>query len=246
MDYRILELSPLEKLFFYLISGAFLLSVGWLFYDSIKFSLPLGFLIIPAKKYYIKILKEKRKSKLTIQFRDLLYSISSFISSGRSLGQSLTESIDFWRGTYDDKDMIIIELRWMTKRMTEGKERDVDVLRNFAERSDIRDIEDLVMVCDTCKNTGGNFTAAVNKCADIIGDKISLEKDLKMISSQKMFEGRIVAITPFLIIFFIKILSPEYMMALSYTNQGRVISTIALIMIICSFILIERMNDIEL
>ena len=92
----------------------------------------------------------------------------------------------------------------MTKRMTEGKERDVDVLRNFAERSDIRDIKDLVMVCDTCKNTGGNFTAAVNKCADIIGDKISLEKDLKMISSQKMFEGRIVAITPFLIIFFIK------------------------------------------
>lgn len=41
----------------------------------------------------------------------------------------------------------------MTKRMREGGERDVDLLRELAGASDIEDIRDFVMVCDTCKKT---------------------------------------------------------------------------------------------
>jgi len=203
------------------------------------------FIISLYRQKYAKLINHRKKNKLLIQFRDLMYSLSALISSGRSLSQGLAESVDFWKGTYDDDDFIIKELKNMTKRMREGRERDIELLKDFAERSGVEDIKDFVMVCDTCKKTGGNFSEAICRCADIIGDKISLEKDLKAMAAQKKFEGVIVGAAPFLIIFFIKLLSPEYLEPLSYTKTGRVISTVALLIAGCGWFFIERVNEIE-
>ena len=49
----------------------------------------------------------------------------------------------------------------------------------------------------------------------------------------------------FFIIFFIKLMSPEYLHPLNYTPEGRMIATMALLMIGTGFLLMERMNEIE-
>ena len=244
-DYKSLELSAERKIFFYLCVMAASLFVGWLFYDNLFSSIPIAALLAELKTKYAKMIRRKEKSKLTLQFKDIMYSITAFIASGRSLSQSLEESIEFWRGTYDEKDYMILELKNMTKRMREGGERDVDLLRELAERSDIEDIRDFVMVCDTCKKTGGDFPKAVSRCADIIGDKMSMERELSVMAAQKRFEGRIIGMAPFFIIFFIKLMSPEYLHPLNYTPEGRMIATMALLMIGTGFLLMERMNEIE-
>lgn len=244
-DYRSLELSPEEKAVFYGSAAALSAFTGWLFYDDILIGAVFMTLAAAVKPRYAKHLRDKRKSKLMLQFRDMMYSVSAFVSSGRSLSQGMEESIDFWKGTYGEKDLIIKELRNMSKRMREGGERDVELLKDFAERSGLEDIRDFAAVCDTCKKTGGDFARAVSRCADIIGDKLSLERDLYVMASQKRFEGRIVGSAPFVIIFFIKLLSPEYLYPLSGTQTGRAVSTLALLMTVCGWMLIERMNDVE-
>lgn len=246
MDYKNSELSDAQNIGFYAASAVFGAVMGWLFYDSLIAGLIPGIMLSSTKTYYKRFLVNRRRSKLLMQFRDLLYSVSSFAAAGRSLGDSLESSIEFWKGTYDENDMIIIELKSMTKRMKEGRERDVDVLRNFADRSGIEDISDLVTVCETCKKTGGDFAKAINKSARIIGDKIALERELAVLISQKRFEGRIVSASPFAIIFFIKCLSPSYLIPLTSTFQGRMIATLALAMIAAGWVLTERMNNFEL
>ena len=244
-DYTALELSPKEKILFYTAAAAVSIFIGWLFYDSPLAGTALMLLTAVIKPRYARSLSHRRKSKLVLQFRDMMYSVSALMSSGRSLGQGLIESADFWKGTYSEKDCIIKELKLMTKRMKEGGERDVDLLKDFAARSGVADIHDFAMVCGICKKTGGDFAKAVSRCADIIGDKISLERELYVLASQKRFESRIVGTAPFVIIFFIKLLSPEYLYPLSHTQAGRAVSTLALMVTGLGWMMIERMNDIE-
>lgn len=247
MNYKNAELSIYEK-------GVLLVGValtglisGWLFYDSLVVGAAAGVIIFySVRSPYIKNLTEKRQSVLLLQFRDLLYSVSTAVSAGRSLGQALEESVDFWQGTYDERDYIIIELKDMVRKMRESNMSDIDVLEDLAERSGLEDIRDLVMVCDTCKKAGGDFVRALNKSADMIGDKITLERELKTMMAQKKFEGRVVSAAPFVLIFAIKILSPSYLLPLTATGAGRITATAALAMIGAGGLLIERVNNIEI
>ena len=106
-------------------------------------------------------------------------------------------------------------------------------------------IEDMVMVCNTCKKSGGNLSLALEQCSNIIGDKIDLERELQVVMSQKKFEGRIVAVAPFALLFLIKLILPEYLSPLTETGSGRLVSTISLVLIVSAWIFIERVNNFE-
>lgn len=246
MNYKVMELSPYEKTVFRAACIGFGVIVGWLFYDNFGIGIIVGILLFLMETSYKLTLLEKRKTKLLSQFKDFMYSLASSISSGRSIAQAMEESIEFWQGTYDDNDYIIKELKSMSKKIKESNIPAIEELRDFAYRTGLEDAEDLVMICETCKTTGGDFAKAINKGADIIGDKITLEKELKTIMSQKKFEGRLVALAPFVLILFIKILSPSYLEPLTMTGPGRVVSTISLVLIIIGVMSIERMNNVEI
>ena len=73
--------------------------------------------MLPMEKQYGKFASEKKKEVLLEQFKDLLYSMSAAVSTGRSLGQAIEESAEFWQGTYGEKDYIMIEISGMVRKM---------------------------------------------------------------------------------------------------------------------------------
>ena len=245
-DYSTYRLSPFQKIIFNSLAFTAALILGWLFYDNPLTSLFIFLALQPLQKNFTNYLIEKRKNKLLLQFKDLLYSLSSLMSVGRSLGQAMEESVPFWKGTYGEDDYIILELNYMTGRMRESRESDVSVLEDFARRSALEDIKDFASACRICKETGSNITKTISKTSEIIGDKISLEKELKTLLAQKRFEGRIVGFAPFAMLLGMKIMSPQYLLPLTSTLQGMVITTMALGLMSCGWLLIERMNHIDL
>lgn len=84
MDYRKLELSFHEKAGFRAAVISTGMMIGWAFYDSVIAGLAAGIALMMTENMYKKGLLEKRKRRLLSQFKDLLYSISSFVSTGRS------------------------------------------------------------------------------------------------------------------------------------------------------------------
>lgn len=245
MNYKELELSIKEKTMFYgLVLGGGMM-ISWLFYDNVFVSIIVIVTIPALKRSYKDMLLKKREDILLQQFRDLLYSLSTLVATGRSIGQALTESIDFWQGTYKEEDYIIQELHFMREKMEKGNQTDVEVMEDFARRSGLEDVKDLVSVCKTCKKSGANLPRAIAGSADIIGDKIAIKKEMETLLAQKKLEGRIVAASPFVMTLFIRLIAPEYLMPLLTTWSGHIIVTIALAVIAYSWILIERMNNIE-
>ena len=71
-DYKSLELSAERKIFFYLCVMAASLFVGWLFYDNLFSSIPIAALLAQLKTKYAKMIRRKEKSKLTLQFKDII------------------------------------------------------------------------------------------------------------------------------------------------------------------------------
>lgn len=243
--YDSLDLSGDEKLKFYITVIIAGLLTGVLFYDSVTAGIAASVFYSITKPLYKKSMNDRHKNELLLQFRDLLYSISSSVSSGRNMTQALEESADFWDGTYDESDYIIQELRYMINRIRNSNENDISVLRDFAVRSGLEDVSDFVSVYESCKGTGGNLPQAISRATSIIGDKISLERDLKTRLAEKLFEGRIVAVSPLLIVGLLKVMSPEYMEPMYSTGSGRAVMTIALILMGTALMLIEKLNRLE-
>ena len=243
--YDELPLSNKEKISFFFVVFAIGLAVGKLFYESIKIGTIVAAALCLYFPKYKQKKKEKHKSELLLQFRDMLYSISSSISVGRSMSQALEESINFWEATYEESDYIMIELRSMVNRIKNSNEKDITVLKDFARRANLEDVSDFVTVYEATKESGGNLVKAINRATTIIGDKITLEKELKVLMTEKAFEGRIVGAAPFLIMLFLRLTSPEYLEPLTSTTKGHMIATIALVFIGFAMLMIERINSIE-
>ena len=161
------------------------------------------------------------------------------------MAQALEESIAFWNGTYASDALMIAELESMVRTMKESHMPDTEVLRDFALRSGLDEAADFAGVYESCKGTGANLIQAVNRAAMIIGDKITLERELQTLMAQKRFESRIIMFSPFGLLLFLKILSPEYLQPLTSTTEGRLISTAALVLIGTACILMERVNRFD-
>lgn len=244
--YDSMDLSDKEIRIFAVCATGAGMSLGLLFYDSPVAGLITSLLLVLFFPAYKKRLVEKRKGELLIQFRDMLYSVSASVSAGRNMEQAMEESISFWSATYTEEDYIIKELKYMTGRIKSSNEKDTVVLRDFAERSGLEDVADFVSVYESCRSAGGNLAQAINRATTIIGDKITLDKELNNLMAQKVFESRVVTGAPVVLMLFLRLASPEYLEPMFTTEQGRMITTFALLLMAGALIMMERINHIEI
>lgn len=245
--YTKMKLTLKEKAVF--VFGAVVagMAVGILFYDSRRIGIAAAVILSAAyMPTYRRKIGEKHRSELLVQFRDMLYSVSASVSSGRSMREALAEAKEFCAAVYEKEDYIMAELEYMCRRLENGNEVDTEVLSDFAKRSGLGDIEDFVSVYENCKGSGGDLKKAIGRATTLIGDKIELERELKSLLAQKLFEGRLVGIAPFAIVLMIRISAPEYMEAMTATSQGMLITSIALVLIAAAVVMTERIHKIEI
>lgn len=242
LDY---ELNCKEKNRFLLLCGAALITVAYLFYHSVFISCLFAFFAYPALKPYRSYLAEKRRKELKEQFRDLLYSISASVSTGRQMPEALQESEQNMRLIYKDNSMIVLELSHIVKRLVEYRESEEDLLKDFANRTSIDDIADFVDIYLTCRETGGDFIKVLSKTSDVIMDKIMIEKEISTITAQKQFEAKILTAIPLTIVLLLQLISPDYLAVMYEELKGRILMTAALIGIGISYFWSMRLTRIE-
>lgn len=245
LNYENLPLSNKEKIIFLIGEVGVSLTIGWIFYDSWIIGIIISVIFMPTIKIYKKRVSEKKLNILLIEFKDLLYSLSSEIATGATMSKALEESVNFWRGTYDESDYIIIELNNMVKKMKELHINDIECLEDFARRSKLPDIVDFVNSFKVLRTSGADMTTAIERTSDIIRDKIILESELKTVMSQKVFESRLVGMSPVIMVLFLKLVSPGYFQVMYETSAGKTLMTFALVLMMFSLYLIERNNRIE-
>lgn len=244
-SYEDYTLTKAEQKKFYIMASIVLFITGMLFYKNIILALLLILAVIPIKKYYTKIIASKRKSELTVQFKDLLYSISASFATGRSMTSALEEAYENLLLIYKEDDIILIEVKYMCDRLIGNKENEADVLLDFAKRSGIEDIINFMDVYLTCRSTGGDIQKVVNEAASVIADRIDIEKEINTITAQKKYEARILTFIPLALIAFLQFTSPDYIEPLYTTLQGKLIMTGSIGMIVVAFLWSMKITEIN-
>ncbi len=244
-DYRTYELSSKEKIRFVTTGYICFFAIGYLFYKSILLSALAGILILLFLRKYRSYKAEQRRNYLLMQFKDLLYSLSASISTGKSMAEGLKEGLEDLKLIYDDSTPLVIELESITKGIFENRGSEAQLLSDFAARSGCQDIESFVDVYLSIRETGGDMEKVITKTADILTDKISIEKEIRTIISQKQVEAKIITAMPLVILAGLNVTSSGYTDPLYETVEGRIIMTAALAGMIFAYNLTEKITDIK-
>ena len=238
-------LTKKEKRDCVIIAYVCLFAAAYVFYHSVPLSILSGAAIPLVVKRYAKYKAGKEKEMLVTQFKDLLYSLSASFASGRHMREGLSEAYDNLRLMYDDNTPMIRELSRMLYQMKESRASEEEILRDFAGRSGSSDIQNFIDVYFICRATGADVQKVILKASELLMDKISVEKEIKTLTAQKRFEGKIISLMPVVIILFLNVASPGYMEGLYTTLAGRVVMTVALFVIGYSYSMINKLTKIE-
>ncbi len=245
-DYNIYEMSLAEKLVYLLIAASVIYFSVYIFYRSHI----LSALICPLSLLYIKPrakeLALKRKSLLNLQFKDMLYLLSSSISAGKSVELALKDVLTDLQILYPDDEADIIKEVLYMQSMLEMNRPIEAVFDDFARRTDIEDIKSFADVFHICKRSGGNLIEVIKNTSDIINDKMEIKQEIETLIAQRKLERRILNVMPVALILVLSLSAPDYINPIYETAAGRAAMSVSLLFIFLSWFISKKVMDIRI
>lgn len=218
--------------------------IAYLFYQNL-----VAFLILlPLLMLFIKEKKEQlccsRKREVNIQFKDAIQAVSSALHAGYSVENAFIEAGNDMLTLYGKEGIITKEFQLLSGRIKSNETLE-NILKDFARRSAIDDIQDFTDVFVTAKRSGGDFSMIIKRAVDSIGDKIEVKREIETLMSAKKFEQKIMNVVPFFIILYVKQSSPEFMKALYGNWSGAIVMTVCLVLYLFAYYLSLKIVNIE-
>jgi len=244
-DYNTYTMAFSERVFYIVVAAVFIYIAAFVFYRSPMIS----FMLTPLSLAYPRIrrveLLARRRRDLNTQFKDLLYSLSSSLTAGKSIENAFREVLRDLALLYPDADeYIILEAEYMARRIEMNETVEV-VLSDFARRARIEDVENFSDVFQICKRTGGNIVEVVRNTSGIINDRIEIRQEIDMLLSQRKFEQKVLNIVPVLLIVLLSASAADYMEPVFSTVAGRFVMTAAIVLLAVAWLISRKIMDIR-
>ncbi len=244
--YDVYVMTKGEWLFYAALASAGLAVLGWVFYQRAWLSAVLACGGVFYPKYQTKVLLKKRKQQLTLQFKDMLYSLSSAVSSGSSVERGFALALEDMRNQYVDPNTYIIrELELICSKLSLNQNIE-EVLRELGERSGIEDIVTFASIFEISKRTGGNIIEIIRQTTNVISDKIEVETEMDTMLSGKKMEQKVLTVVPVVLLLLLTKTTGDFMYPVFHSFGGAVVSTIALVMIGAGSLWSRKITDIQI
>lgn len=245
LDYSVYIMTVQEKILYTLLAAVVLFGVGYVFYRSIIISALFAVLSVKYPKMRAEGIAAKRQRDLTLQFKDMLYSLSSAVGAGSSVENGLSIALEDMRKQYaNPKTSIIRELELMVARVKLGQNVE-EIFNDFAKRSHIEDVQTFANIFDIAKRTGGNMIRIIRQTTDVISEKIETKSEIETALSGRKMEQKVLTVMPILLILFMTYGSGGFMEPLFTTLVGRIVSTLGLICVLAGSLWSNKITDIE-
>ena len=246
VDYSVYVMGLSERIMYILLAAAGLFVVGYVFYHSLIMSAIFAALGILFPKIRTQQIISARKRKLTLQFKDMLYSLSSAVGAGSSVESAMSHVLSDLEQQYGDSEaMMVKELELMVSKLSMNQNIE-DVFADFAERSGIEDVKTFANIFEISKRTGGNMVQIIRQTVSVIAEKIEIQQEMQTLLSGKKMEQRVLTVVPVALVFMLTITTDGFMEPIFTTVAGRIVATIALVMIGVSYFWSKKITDIQI
>ncbi len=246
LDYSVYYMKKPEYLFYLALAAAALFALAFIFYRSVPISAVFALLAFKYPPMRTKEIIKKRRQKLTLQFKDMLYSLSSALNAGNSVERAMAIALDDMEHQYVDPDTLIIqELELIVSKLNLGANIE-DLFLDLAKRSGIDDIRTFAHIFEISKRTGGNLMQIMRQSSNIITEKIETKQEMDTVLAEKKMEQKVMAVAPLALMVLLTQSTGDFMEPLFNTFGGRVVCTIALALVIVGFLWGNKLTDIEI
>lgn len=243
-DYAEYHFDSKERILYCMEGTALVAMIGYFFYQSWIACLCLSPLLLFFLREKKKELAKKRGQELSIQFKDLLLTVSANLKAGYSVENAFRESYRDMQMLYGAESPICQEIR----HIITGLENNIvleKLLYSLGQRSHEPDIMQFADVFMIAKRSGGNMTDILAKTAAVIEQKIETDKEIRLMISAKRMEQKIMNMVPFLIIFYVGTTSKGFFDVLYHNVIGIMIMTVCLGLYGAAYLLSKRIVEIE-
>ena len=244
MRYDKYKLSLKELLSGILIWAVASVILSYFFYRSI-IACFIIFIFFPVFLIFVKkYLLEKRKWKMTIEFKEMIRIIAVNLQAGCSAENAFRSAYREIRYMFGEKSFMTKECEFIVRGLENNLVLE-NLLASFGERSCIEEIKEFSEVFSIAKRSGGNLKEIIADTTDVIDTKIEMKRDFRTLISSKRFEHRLMCIIPFVILGYIGTTSPGYFDNLYGNMRGVVIMTACLFVYLGAFLWGEKIADIK-
>lgn len=229
----------------WLISSLVFGAVLYLFYKSVYISFLgflLGFMTFDLAKNQVH---DNRMKLFRDDFRELLYYLSSTLSTGESVQNAFlgAASVEFAEN-YSKDSYLLDGLKEINKKLSINIAVE-DALNEFAKKYDIDDVKSFVDVFATCNRKSGNVSEVVKLSSTMIAEKMETMREVEDIVRAKKNESYITNLSPLAGIVFMNLMSKDYLDIMYTSTIGRIIMTIVLVVVIVSLLYCRKITNIE-
>ena len=110
----------------------------------------------------------------------------------------------------------------------------------------IEEIRSFAQIFKAARRSGGQLGMIIFHVSEIIGGKIQVQEEIRLMTAQKQFEQKIMNLLPLLIVLYIDLTSPGFFDTMYQTAAGRIVMTVCMLVYAGAYILAGRMLDIEI
>ncbi len=244
-NYSVSPCSLLDHIVAFLIGYAGGFVVLFVFYKMVVVSI-IGGIIVGI--VYIFVAEQnaiiKRKTRLRVQFFDLLEAMSVAMRAGNPMLKALQSARNDLIMIYQENSDIITELDIIILKFNNAVPLS-NAFSDFAERSGLEDIASFASIYATIEGKSSRADEIIKETQQIIADKMEIEMEIETMMTAAKSEVNIMLFMPLVILGVIGYAGAGFMDTIYTTDVGKIVATGGLIVFIISFIMARKFSSVE-
>lgn len=226
-------------LFLYSIGlGSLAFLAGYLFFPAVLLDAALGVVGLLAPYLFLKHQRNRRLLAFNTALPDAIDLMGRALRAGHSLSSAI-EVLSEQSGA-----AVAVEFTAVFRQQNFGLPLR-DALLQMADRVPSKDLRFLVTAMLVQKETGGNLTEILDRAAHVIRERIRIEGEIRVRTSQGRLTGWILALLPVLMLILTNLINPEYASILLHDPVGHKLLYVGAGMILIGGFFIRRIVNIQ-
>jgi len=152
---------------------------------------------------FVRVHQNRRRAKFVRQLADALMLLTNSLRSGYGFLKGL-ELV-----AKEMSDPIAKELSRMLREVNLGATVD-EALLNLGRRVNSQDLDIVIGAYLVQKDVGGNLTEIMEKVAETIRERLRIQGDIRVLTTQGRLSGLVVGLLPFCVGLFLVMAAPDY------------------------------------
>ena len=197
-----------------------------------------GGVLFPLPRLVLRLLKKQRLTKFNIQLEDALGMMSSSLKAGFSINQALEKVAE------QEIHPIAVEFRLLMQELQLGVPLD-RALDNMSRRIGSEDFELVAVAIITARQTGGELTETLERVAALIRERGRINNKVRALTAMGRLQAIMIGAMPFLLLWGMYLISPAMMESFVHSFAGVISICAVVVFVICGFLAIRKITNVE-